>query len=111
MSSYTWVCFDCRRSVRRTVPKDGAVSCATCGKSCRYLGTKIRLPAREKTAEWSKLRDSLNEAKLEEQTQRERSRVRHRHELEKRILELELEPANASRKRQIQTLRERLKAL
>jgi len=111
MSSYTWACFDCRRTVRRTIARDGAVSCATCGKACRYLGTKIRVPAREKAAEWSKLRESLTDANLEEQVRRERERVRDRHELEKRIVELALKPTNPSRARQIRTLKERLARL
>jgi hypothetical protein len=83
MSSYTWACFECRRTVRRTTPKDGAVPCATCGRACRYLGTKIRVPAREKASEWEKLRESVSEAKVREDLGRERLRVRRRHDLEK----------------------------
>jgi uncharacterized Zn finger protein (UPF0148 family) len=108
MASYTWACFECRRTVRRAVPKNGEVQCSTCGRPCRYVGTRIRVPAREKTAAWAELRDSLREAKVKEDLRRERARVRRRHDLEKRIAGLESKPANPSRNRQIRELKQQL---
>jgi uncharacterized Zn finger protein (UPF0148 family) len=111
MASYTWACFECRRTVRRAVPKNGEVQCSTCGRPCRYVGTRIRVPAREKKAAWEELRDSLRAAKLKEDLRREHARVRRRHELEKRVADLESKPANPSRSRQIRELKEQLAGL
>ena len=58
MSSWTWVCFDCRRTVRRDVTVGKVVRCPECAEECLSIGYKARVPVRSNKKGWAKLRIS-----------------------------------------------------
>ena len=59
MSSWTWVCFDCRRTVRRSMAGNKAVRCPECAGECTSIGYKIRVPVRRDKKAWAKLQKNL----------------------------------------------------
>jgi hypothetical protein len=110
MSNATWVCFDCREVVRRPTHNSAAVLCPQCRRACRWLGTRIRIPAKGDERAWRELRVDIRERELANQERIERKRVR-RHRIERRIADLEARPSNEGRVRTLRRLRERLASL
>jgi hypothetical protein len=108
MGNATWVCFDCRETVRRPTHYPDAVPCPQCGRACRCLGTYIRIPAKSNDSAWRDLRVSIREQRLAAQERMDRLRVRRRHRLERQIADLEARPTIEGRDRALQLLRERL---
>lgn len=108
LGNATWVCFDCRESVRRPSHYPDAVPCPKCGLACRCLGTKIRIPAKGDERAWRDLRDGIREQRLAAQERLERMRVQRRHRLERQIAELEAGPADEGRALTLHRLREQL---
>jgi hypothetical protein len=118
MRSNTWVCFECRLSVRRPLGFAGSAPCPECGGTCVDIGYKIRIPSRRATRAWSQLRDDLRRAALTNLERSGRAKTRRKHELEKqtyeierRISELETKPRNSGRSGLIRQLRRRLAAV
>ena len=111
MGNATWACFDCREAVRRPTHYPDAVPCPQCGRACRCLGTKIRIPAKGDERAWRDLRVGIREQLLADQERSERMRARRRHRLERQIAELEARPANEGRAGALHLLRERLASL
>ena len=114
MSSRSWICFDCRKGIRREAAysqepsNDQVVSCPDCGGSCQYLGYKILVPPRRDVTAWEVLRKDLYAAALADQAERIQAAVRKRHEIERQITELQTRPANPERTRLIRRLRREL---
>lgn len=108
MSNSTWVCFDCRESVRRPTEYPGDVPCPQCGRACRCLGTRIRIPSRDDARAWYDLRVVIRDQRLAELEHSEPSRVRDRHHLERQIADIESRPSNEDRDRTLRQLRARL---
>ena len=54
-----WVCFKCRRSVRRPAHFRGNVTCPDCAQLCNRLGTKTPVPRKNNDRAWSELREQL----------------------------------------------------
>ncbi|WP_406697119.1 hypothetical protein V5E97_39655 [Singulisphaera sp. Ch08] len=104
----TWVCFDCRETVRRPSYYRNAVPCPKCGFACHCIGTKIRIPAKGDKRAWRDLREGIRERLHADQERLERMRVQHRHRLEQQIVEMEAKSANQDRAITIHRLRERL---
>jgi hypothetical protein len=108
MGNATWVCFDCREAMRRPTHYRAVVPCPVCGQAGRFLGTRIRIPARDRARSWRRLRLALQEAAAASAETAARIRVRHRHRIEREIAALEARPASRGRNRTIQLLQERL---
>ena len=108
MSNASWVCFDCRRVVRRPTYPRSVVPCPACGNACFCLGRKIPVPPRDKIAAWSSLRKEMQAMTIAWQLRRDREAVARRHEGERQLRELESRPSEPSRSRQIKKLREEL---
>ena len=114
MSSRTWVCFDCRKGVRRPADyspgpaSEPEVTCPDCGKDCVYLGYKIRVPARRDVAAWAELRDSLERQTLAQAEGRRTLDVKRRHELEQEIAKLQRRPSEPGRSQLVRRLRDQL---
>jgi hypothetical protein len=89
----TWVCFDCQEAVRRPAGHEKPVACPKCRHNCQCLGTKIRIPSKEKKRAWKELRISIRESLLAAAERRDRLR----HRLERRISELEAAPLTEER--------------
>src|SRR4030095_8527682 len=53
----TWVCFDCRQTVRRPVLWSLPVSCPQCGALCTGLETQTRIPAKRNAKAWHSPRE------------------------------------------------------
>ncbi len=111
MGNATWVCFDCRESVRRPTEHARAVPCPQCGRDCRCLGTKIRIPSKGDVRAWQDLRDGTLAARLANAERLGRMKARRRHQLERRIADLEAHPINERRTRMLHRLREELASL
>src|SRR5262249_16471970 len=108
MSNATWVCFECRKVVRRSTSPKPVVTCPQCRGSCYCLGRKVPVPPHEKVEAWRKLRDAVRSAIAETAVTEERRGVRHRHRIEQEIAKLEALPENSSRKALITKLRREL---
>jgi hypothetical protein len=111
VSNATWVCFDCRHSVRRPTFPRPEVTCPNCKQPCVCLGRKIPIPPKDKVAAWKKLWDDLQSQKLTAVLSSEKERVERRHYLEKRIVALEARVPNPGLQRQLTQLREELSSL
>lgn len=108
MSNASWVCFDCRTTVRRPTFRQTVVLCPECRQRCFCLGRKIPVPRKSNMAAWLKLRQAMRALTVEWQVRSEKSAVARRHEIERQITALESKPAESSRTRQIKKLREEL---
>src|SRR5262245_21314504 len=108
MSNASWVCFDCRATVRRPTSPRRVVPCPVCREPCFCLGRKIPVPPKTKVAAWTKLRGEMRTMVIDWRVRVERTTVRRRHEIERRIKDLESRTAEPSRNRQIKKLQEEL---
>ena len=55
---YNWVCFTCRKSVRRLGGAKSVV-CSRCGNACADIGCKVRVPPLGKKREWQELQKAF----------------------------------------------------
>jgi hypothetical protein len=55
---YNWVCFPCRKSVRR-LGGTKRVVCPQCAKLCVDIGCKIQVPPFGKKREWQELQQAF----------------------------------------------------
>ena len=108
MGKTSWVCFDCRESVRRDTQHRSRVPCPKCGEPCQYLGYKIPVPPKRDVRAWTDLREQLRDDNYLQREQTFEHCVRRRHQIEKEIKELEARPDNAGRRAAIRKLREQL---
>jgi hypothetical protein len=108
MSNASWVCFDCRTTVRRPTFRRTVVLCPECRQRCFCLGRKIPVPPKANIAAWNKLRQAMQTLTADWQVRSEKSAVARRHEIERQLVALESKPAEPSRARQIKKLREEL---
>jgi len=112
MSHRSWVCFACRKGVRRDAwgpDAPSSVTCPDCGSACTNVGYKLRIPRRRDAKEWSLLEDSVRGARVQEAEARQRERVQRRHRLERAIADLRERPANRDREQLIQRLEDGLR--
>jgi len=107
----TWVCFDCRRAVRRPTHGASEVPCSGCRERMRCLGYKIRIPSKSDAGAWQRLRESLADDRIAGRKRKRNERVRRIHDLEQAAARLELRPANRERARLIRTLRATIESL
>lgn len=111
MSSATWVCFECRETVRRSRYTRAAVRCPSCGHSCRYVGHKLRIPPKTQPKAWQKLRDELQQEAIARVDSEPLIRLQNRRALQAEIDRLEARGPNEGRARQVRLLRRRLEKL
>ena len=116
MSSRSWVCFDCRKGVRReadsTSRPSGSppVRCPDCGGPCTNLGYKRRIPKKRDAREWSRLRASLVDERRLAAEEGQRARTARKHAIERELAELRARPVCPDRSRLIRQLEARLRA-
>ena len=111
MSSSSWVCFECRLSVRRPTQHEGDVPCAQCGTACWPLGYKIPIPPRRDVRAWRELHvDVMAKRHLRAESDAE-SRVRQRHDLEQEVRRLEAMDSNPGRATAILQLKKQIEDL
>jgi len=108
MSNASWVCFGCRRVVRRPTYPRKVVPCPVCKNACFCLGRQIPVPPKDKVAAWTSLRKEMREMTIAWLLRREKASVARRHEVEKQLRKLEALPAEPSRASKITKLREEL---
>ncbi len=108
MSNASWVCFDCRRVVRRPTYPRTVVPCPGCGNACFCLGRRIPVPRKDKVGAWRILRNEMRAMTMAWELRREKEGVARRHEIERQLRKLESLPTEPSRARQIKRLREGL---
>jgi DNA-directed RNA polymerase subunit RPC12/RpoP len=108
-SNATWVCFECRKSVRRSKFGGAAdVACPDCGQCCVNIGYKIAIPAHNARRDWTRLRNELR-GRLHVATESlAQNGVRRRHRLEQQIVALESLPKNKGRIQMLRELRKQL---
>lgn len=114
MSNRTWVCFACRKALRRgadSVPAERPPVCPECAAPCAYLGYKIRVPRRSDHRAWDALHEGWCASRIERERAADVERVRTRHALEKEIAALRSLPEHPERMRQIRLLQQRLDEL
>lgn len=111
MSSTQWVCWDCRRIVRRARMATKAPRCSQCGGGTVDVGMRLRLPPRDDERGWRALRAKRRLDESARSDERRVALVRSRHDLEKRIAALEARPPNAERERTVRVLRRHLARL
>lgn len=118
----TWVCFECRRAVRRPTWRlvtylrpwligrtdVGDVRCATCRVLCHFLGPTIKIPPKQNGVAWKRLREQVVQVQIAAAEGRLKKSVRRRHDLEHRIRELESRPTKPGRAALINKLRAQL---
>lgn len=108
MGNATWICFDCRESVRRPTYYGSDVPCPKCGNTMDYLGYKIPVPRKQDGAAWRLLRQQLEREHQEQRVLSAERDVRHRHELEQQLRRLESRPESSARAKAIRQLRRKL---
>lgn len=111
MSSYKYVCFDCRTSYRRDPNSKSDVVCSECGKDCYCVGVKIPIPPKNKVKLWVALREQLNQELRDRVDNRHKENVATMHALEKEINKLSMLPTSSGRASLIKQLKSRLKHL
>ena len=104
MNNSTWACFHCREAVRRPDYTLKDIYCPSCGEKMRYLGDRIRIPAKRQVKAWQKLRDTAH-TNLKG---REWLRNWHIKRLENQIARLESSPPGATRARKIKAYKKQL---
>src|SRR4051812_2481606 len=111
MNNSTWACFDCREAVRRSEYSEFAVPCPQCGQNCRYMGDKIRLPAKRQAKAWKELLVDLQQrssANTERQALRRLERMRAIQDEIKHLIDRGLNPG---REKHVRSLRKELDEL
>lgn len=83
------MCFDCRRTVRRSAVGGKAVRCPECAEECTSIGTKIRVPVRRDKKAWAKLQKNLSLIRRGVVVNPLRRLIEERQVQKKRKLELE----------------------
>ncbi len=111
MSNETWACFECRETVRRPGYARAAVLCPGCGKACKNLGHKLRMPSKRHSKAWQELLSSLQEARITAKEYEQQVRLKTMRELNAEIARLEAKGTNAGREKQIRLLRRQLAKL
>jgi hypothetical protein len=81
-AKHTFVCFDCQTAYRR-LKREAIPVCGKCGKECRRLGWKIKLPPKRDVKAWAQLREDYFKALKEFESAIAVERVRSRHQLER----------------------------
>lgn len=115
MSNRTWVCFECRQSVRRTAEyswderREEEILCPECRSPCVYLGYMIPLPPRRDVRAWQDLNAQMVQERIEEREASQLRNVRRKHGLEKEIAKLEARAQNPGLEGLIKQLRRRLR--
>lgn len=97
MSNHPWVCFSCRRAVRRASPETMSVLSATCGDPCTHLSPTVKIPPKDKPKDWAALRERVHRYRT---TREERQRIHlaeRKRWLKRRIEELENAKSSAYR--------------
>jgi len=110
-SNSTWVCFDCRTSIRRGSLSPKLPVCPTCHKACTHLGKKIAIPRKSDLKGWVALRESIFSWRAKYWETFYKKKIRRQHSLERQIAELTAKPPNDGRKKTIKQLREKLAEL
>jgi hypothetical protein len=108
MANATWVCFDCRESVRRPTHYKADVPCPRCAQICQCIGTKIPVPPKRNARAWCDLRKALDAQAVRLAVNQFRRRVHERHSLEQEIKRLNARPKSEGRVRAVQLLKRRL---
>jgi hypothetical protein len=78
MGNASWVCFDCRESVRRPCGYQADVPCPKCAQNCRCIGTKIPVPRKRDAKAWRELRESLDAQAIQFAESQHRRQIRQR---------------------------------
>ena len=122
MCKSTWVCFRCRRAVRRFSWRHitylrpwligsidvGNVRCPGCKEPCRFLGPTIEIPPKQESKKWKRLQAFVEGFCIEAASCRFKKAVRARHDLEQRIRDLMARDSNEGREELIAELKEQL---
>ncbi len=111
MSNVTWVCFECRTTVRRPSYGKEAVLCSSCGKTCRDVGYKLRLPPKRQTKQWRELLVAIQQEARANTEEKLLTRLRWIRALQSEIACLEAKSPNEGRAKQIRLLRQKLAKL
>ncbi|MAS94459.1 MAG: hypothetical protein CMO55_14765 [Verrucomicrobiales bacterium] len=61
ISKYTWICPDCRCSVRRSIHDAESPRCSSCAGPMVWFGTKNEVPRRNNAKAWNQLREYYRE--------------------------------------------------
>lgn len=108
----TWVCFECRLSVRRPgIAKKSDVMCPNCGKRCFCLWTEARIPPRQARRAWAALRQLVYVQHHASIDWGHQSRLQEKHRLERRRVRLELQPVSEEQSRSLESIEKRLAEL
>jgi hypothetical protein len=102
----TWVCFACRRTLRRGKIDRRHVACPDCGRDFCDLGSKIAVPRKADDKGWKQLQALWRQWRQQAGDQRRQWRVRRRHALEREIAQKENEPVSPATRRELQFLRQ-----
>ena len=114
MNRRSWICFDCRKGVRRETDysldriEPTKVTCPDCGEACLDVGYKLRIPGRRDARAWTALRESLRNQAAEIHEDSHRADARNRHRIERRIQMLRERPEDPERTKLIQELEDEL---
>ena len=111
MKNATWVCFDCRESLRRPYYALKEIHCPTCGQPMPYVGDRIRIPSKTQRKAWRELREWIYASPLPITKLKGTLRAWRIKRLEQQLAALERAPTNASRARTIKAWRKELAAL
>jgi len=108
----TWVCFDCRRSVRRDSSSYSVPRCPSCRRPCDAVGYKTAIPAYSNIEGWKQLKDDLTEWIRGRKQLYLVTDVRWTcRQLEERLAELKTGPDTYKCRRQIKALQQKLAAI
>jgi hypothetical protein len=110
MSNYAWVCFGCRKAVRRHGGSSD-VRCPNCSQPCECLGYKVPIPPQSKAKAWEQLCVQFYRFRRESLLRAHKNRVRLTHEFEREIARLEAMEENRGRSETISYLKKRLEAV
>ena len=110
MDNHSYVCFRCRRVVRRPAHHEGVVPCSSCAEPTEWVGDRVPVPPRDNVRAWAALEEGWREAREDSARARAHQRVRERHAIEQRIAELEARAEDSKeRAAQVAKLRQRLR--
>ncbi|MBH5329536.1 hypothetical protein H9Q10_07635 [Eikenella sp. S3360] len=100
MSNTNYVCFHCRRAVRRPkshmAPSGISVLCPQCGGRTVELSYKIPLPPKSKIKAWQTLHQQLLSERDQYQADLAYRLTRYKHELEREIAAIQQKLAEAN---------------
>ena len=57
ISKHTWICPECRKSVRRSPYDAEHPRCPSCQKPMAWVGTKGKIPKKSDSKAWNRIRD------------------------------------------------------